>query len=343
MKIASSASNAARSDRLRQRRTERSQENIRRVTTQARAPATPARRPVILRSGAIHSPALQRPRTRVRRKIFFNLSASGVELGLPSIPVVHPSWRMLSGFLTFALTILLVFLSSSSMFQVNQVTIEGLQRLSVEKVQTIMDIADTMVFAIDPAQVIQRVHDNFPELADIQLIVGLPNSVTLTVRERQPVIAWKYGETTLWIDPEGAVFLPSDETSQLVTVLSEEAPPMILFGTQPTSGQLPPSVLLDSNSTFNPDFRRVDPDILASISTLYVQMPADATLAYNAQEGFGWQDSRGWKVFFGKKFENLELKLAAYAQIVTQLERLGIQPVMISIARLEAPFYRVEQ
>lgn len=339
----------SRSEQVRQRRNAPAPEAPRRAPAvkPIKKPATNAApsRPVFVRS-PYGSPSLTRPQSKVKRKYFFSL-AQGTELSLPAIPVIRPGWRSLSGLLTLGLAILLVFISSSDMFEVNQVEIQGLQRLNPAEVQAVMGLQGSPIFAVDPAVAVNKVRDNFPELADIRLMVGLPNSVTLTARERQPVIAWHYGDITLWIDPEGAVFLPRGEAGLLLDVLADDAPPMVQIATPDSAGEAPltplDNLFTPKSSAYNPEYRRVDPDILASIATLFGQMPPDATLAYHSQEGFGWQDNRGWKVYFGRKFDQLDLKIRAYQMIVDELEARGIRPVMISVAHLEAPFYRVEQ
>ena len=56
--------------------------------------------------------------------------------------------------------------------------------------------------------------------------------------------------------------------------------------------------------------------------------------------GIGWQDPRGWQVFFGQHTVDIPMKIKVYEAIVATLTLQGIQPEMINVAYLEAPFYK---
>ncbi len=65
-------------------------------------------------------------------------------------------------------------------------------------------------------------------------------------------------------------------------------------------------------------------------------------LLYNPEYGLGWQDPHGWKVYFGTNIEDIDQKLAQYSVIIEALAARNIQPVLISLEFLHAPFYRLE-
>jgi hypothetical protein len=56
----------------------------------------------------------------------------------------------------------------------------------------------------------------------------------------------------------------------------------------------------------------------------------------------GWKDGRGWDVYFGEP-QDMDMKLVVYQATVRRLESEGIQPVLISVEQVHAPYYRMER
>ncbi len=44
--------------------------------------------------------------------------------------------------------------------------------------------------------------------------------------------------------------------------------------------------------------------------------------------GFGWNDPRGWRVYFGTSASDVELKMRVYESMVNSLTQRGIRPVI---------------
>jgi hypothetical protein len=75
---------------------------------------------------------------------------------------------------------------------------------------------------------------------------------------------------------------------------------------------------------------------------MMTHLPADTLLIYDPRHGFGWQDEKGWNVFFGKKIENMEMKKRVYNHIKAHLKKQGVRPALISVEYVDAPFYSME-
>ena len=82
--------------------------------------------------------------------------------------------------------------------------------------------------------------------------------------------------------------------------------------------------------------------IINAIGILKAQMPENSNLVYGTLNGLGWNDSRGWKVFFGVNLDDMQEKLIMYQAIVDQLTQKEIKPSVISVENIHAPFYRLE-
>ena len=73
------------------------------------------------------------------------------------------------------------------------------------------------------------------------------------------------------------------------------------------------------------------------------KMPADTVLVYDSEHGLGWNDPNGWEVFFGDEDQEMDMKLLVYQALVEHLQSEGIQPAMISVEYVHAPYYRMER
>ena len=86
----------------------------------------------------------------------------------------------------------------------------------------------------------------------------------------------------------------------------------------------------------------VDPQFVASVLKLRTYIPAGAALLYDPENGLGWTDAQGWQVYLGTDVSQIDVKLVEYQKIVTALLEQNLQPVLISVEYIHAPYYRLE-
>ena len=267
---------------------------------------------------------------------------TGVEIRLPSLPVWHLSWKILSFSLAAGLAILLYTLLTHPLFQVQAVEVEGLLRLTPEEVSHSLDIANQPVFRLDPMQMKAALEEDYPELRDISILIGLPAQVVIQVTERVPLIAWNQGEQTTWVDGEGYAFSPRGEAGNLVVVNASGTPPVPepLQALPEESTEVLPETLAE-----NAPEERVfmTPEFVNAVLLMRAQAPEKVDLAFDPVHGFGWQDARGWQVFFGLDVSQMDTKLRVYKSIVKKVKAEGITPALISIEHVHAPYYRMER
>jgi len=360
MKLTSSSgksSNRQRAEETRQRRTATTprSDSTRKATTgrATRNVVVPNRRPervtpgVIVRGMGLGTPVVQKARNKARRQFYYSLGNTGAEVRLPSVPLVKPGWRILSGLLVLVLMVGIWFAYNNPMFQVSTLEITGIERLSNKDILQVVDVANRPIFTVNPGELKTALEAAFPELADVQVTVGMPAIVAITAVERQPAILWKFGEERYWIDGDGYIFEPRGEANTLISIEADTAPPVIT-----------PVVILDLNNAAatkekesgekTPEpvetlRRNLDPVVLKAALALSKVVPAGTSLTYSAKNGMGWADSRGWNVFVGVNLDQMDQKLKVYEAVVNKLTQDGITPVMISVENLHAPFYRLEQ
>jgi hypothetical protein len=72
-------------------------------------------------------------------------------------------------------------------------------------------------------------------------------------------------------------------------------------------------------------------------------VPPGVSIIYDSSFGFGWDDPRGWQVYFGTSGTDVELKMRVYESMVASLTERGIQPSLINVTYPTAPYYRLSE
>ncbi len=335
-----------RSEQVRQRRARRSQERVGRAAQRA---IFTSELPAVVVRGGIGTPLVQRSKNRPRRSFSIPLDMPGTEVRTPSLPIIRPGWRLLSGFLTITFGILIYMMLTAPMLGISAPQLNGIQRLTAEDFENVLHLSGMNVFFFDPQNTHALLEKSFPELGYIDVQVGLPNKVIITVIERQPVLAWEHGKVK-WIDAEGYIFPARGEPSnQLVYVVGDTTPPLIhennqqelnedVGGEQGDEQNTKGEKDLSQKADLHP---RMDPKLLQAILKLNSLIPG-VPLVYSGKDGLGWKDPAGWQVFIGTSLEQFDEKMRVYQAIVNRLNEQGIQPAMISVEHMHAPFYRME-
>jgi len=333
---------STRADRIRARREQQSTDRIKQRTGAKVRYA--AETPMTVRGG-LGTPVLRRTAAqKVRRKIAIPVNKLGAEVILPAIPVIKPGWRLLSAILTLGLFATGIFMYNAPEFHVHAVEINGLQRLTAEDIKIRLNIAEASVFTLNPQQVEQNLLAAYPELYDISVKVLMPARVIINMHERIPVVGWRANDNTLWCDEEGVLFPPRGKSEQVLTIRVDGDLPLLMPELNVTGDQgsgYSQSILMERSDPLA-DYRRIDPVILRAAVQLSRTLPADTEIVYSQENGLGWRDNGSWNVYVGRNLDNLDVKLKVYDAMVKNFEKQGIQPAMISIEFLNAPFYRLE-
>lgn len=340
---ASSSALNNRAEKIRQRRTDQTQQRIERVTVYSRS-ATRTNPPVTFRSNNIGQPVIQRTAKRQPRRIFFLNMGTNVELATPALPMIRPGWRILSGMLVIALVAMLLFALGSDTFKINTAQLKGFQRLNINDIEAVLKLQGKLIFTIEPKALVTELSKRFPELSNISVQIGLPAQVIIQASERNPILAWKQKDQLWWIDAQGFAFVARGDAAPTVIVESADAPPPYPAPTtKPSDGAM--SIATTPTAPMKNLFAgaRVELKTIAAALTLSPYLPEKSQLAYSTGHGLGWKDPRGWVVYFGSTLDDLDMKLAMYQAIVTQLTEKKIKPSLISIENLNAPYYRLER
>jgi cell division septal protein FtsQ len=341
---ASRTAEVNRAENIRQRKSKRSTDREVRASKQVRYAAET---PTVFVRGGFGTPVVRRTQSKVKRKLAIPMDRPGAEIQMPALPIVRPGWRILSFFLVVLCAGLLYLAYNSPELKVSTPQVDGINRLSPADIDTVAEVSGLPVFMVDPGAVKAALTEAFPELSEISVTLVLPAEVKINVIERQPMLAWSFNGQTIWVDNEGAIFPVHGESATSLLKIESEGPPPLAPDENLVSKTITAedgSVLyeVDDPSRVSLSHRAVDSELLKGILTLSAQLPENTTLAYSLSEGVGWNDWRGWRVYVGRELDNLNIKMAIYNTIVEQLNQQEIKPALVSVASVNAPYYRME-
>jgi hypothetical protein len=261
---------------------------------------------------------------------------------------LKPGWRLFSFILAVIFSYSIYTAWTSPLYKVETIKISGNQRFSVEQILADVHIQGMHIFAVKPEEIIKSIQSAFPEIRDVQVAITLPANVSINVSERQPILAWKTKEGLMWIDTEGYLIPARGSEEVDLTIQADDLPVYQLKNNIIDPGTT--KVIQDkriqkpllSSLAFFAIPKQVDGSLLSAILQLNAWMPNEKVLLHQKIRGLGWNDARGWPVFVGSKLERINDKMVMYQTIIRELDRQDINPTLVSVEFLHAPYYRVD-
>jgi len=311
-----------RAEEVRLRREKESTKRSQRAAKQARRTMPP----VTTRGRPTPTASRRRRAQNTRRRFQVALPIPSDEVRTLSIPRPRFGSRAISFILVAILGTALYLAYNLPYFRVLQAQITGNDMLSPQEINSAMGIVNQPIFTLKPAELETRLRLNFPELVSAQVEVGLPNLVSVRLVERHPVIRWEQGGGYTWIAEDGVAFRPRGDVPELIYVVAEGAPALNLRASDP----------------LNP-VPFISTEMVQALRGLGGHVPPGMVIIYNPSYGFGWNDPRGWRVYFGTSADDVELKMRVYEAMVNSLTQRGIRPAMINVTYPTAPYYRMSQ
>ena len=244
-----------------------------------------------------------------------------------SISRPHLGPRLLSFFAVAILGTALYFAFNLPQLRVTEAQVSGNRMLTPEEINSSLNIAGKPAFLLIPSALEKQLRLSYPELLSANVDVTLPNTVLVQITERQPVIRWQQGDGYTWVSEDGIAFRPHGEDASLISVVALSTPPTeVNVSTDP----LTPAPFISS-------------EMVQALKGLNGHVPQGVPILYEASSGFGWNDPRGWRVYFGTSARDVDLKMRVYESMVTSLTQRGIRPVLINVTYPAAPYYRMSE
>jgi hypothetical protein len=263
-----------------------------------------------------------KPAQRKAYALAFSLGRTKIHAPALNIPQLGSRW--VSAGLTLILGFILFTMWTASPFSVKGAEVIGNQRIGANEINAMLGLIGQPIFKAVPARIEANLHTAYSDLASIKVRVGFPNRIWIDVVERMPVLAWYQNGVVTWIDASGVAFTPRGEVPGLIQVSATGAP---------TQVSLDPALPIYAQ-------KFIPPDIVQAMTVLALDVPAGMPMTFDPVYGMGWEDPRGWSVYFGQDAKDIAMKKNVYQAIVDSLILQGVQPSLISVEYLNAPFYK---
>lgn len=223
------------------------------------------------------------------------------------------SWRVFSGLIVASLLLVLSLFFSSDAFYIHSVAVGGLRYLTESEIFALSGIADLHIFWVDPVEVRTRLLQS-PTIADATVNVGWGSPmVQIIVQEREPALVWEQAGIATWVDVNGRVMRQREDRPDLIRVTNDD--PMADVPNQ-----------------------RINTDIIAGALQLHSLLPNVSALRYNHEHGLGYNDERGWQVWFGTG-TGMPEKILIYNAIVAEFQQQGFTPTAVYVIDPDHPYY----
>ncbi|MEO8354664.1 MAG: FtsQ-type POTRA domain-containing protein [Chloroflexota bacterium] len=269
----------------------------------------------------------RKPARNTRRRFQIALPIARDDMRPLSVPRPRFGMRALSFTIVALLATALYLAYNLPQFRATQAQVTGNRLISPLEVNSVMNVAGQPIFLLKPEDLETRLRLNFPELVAVKVTISLPNLISVALSERKPVVRWQQGDGYTWIGDDGVAFRPRADIAELISVVAVSGPPV-----EETV----------STDPFSPA-PFISPELIRTLQGLAGHVPPGMSILYDANFGFGWDDPRGWRVYFGTSSSDVELKMRVYESMVNSLTQRGIRPALINVRYPTAPYYRMGQ
>jgi cell division septal protein FtsQ len=223
--------------------------------------------------------------------------------------------------------------ASSDRFQVQSIHVQGNVLLSQAEIERTAAVRGTNVFWVDRDEVADRVR-SLPLVERADVTPTLPDTVDVTVVERQPAAFWVSGDQSYLVDREGVILKPVDDAAQQARACAG----------QPCDPRLAamPLVAQPDGQPLNPG-DRVDARALEGAARLEDLLPSVGVLPlgfeWSAQQGLEVPTRDGWRVRFNTDGD-IEQQMRSLLTIREYLASTRTSATVIDVRFGDRPYYR---
>jgi cell division protein FtsQ len=223
--------------------------------------------------------------------------------------------------------------ASSDRFQVHSVRVQGNVLLSRAEVENVVAVTGANVFWIDRGQVAARL-SALPLVQRAEVNLALPDTVEVTIVERQPAAFWVSGGASYLADREGVILKAVDpDTQQARACAGQPCDPQL--AQMPTVAQLDGQPLIAGG--------RVDAGALAASARLTTLLPSAGVqplaFEWSPDAGLEVPTRDGWRARFDEQ-GSVEQQVAALRSIRDELVRTKTTATLIDVRFGDRPYVR---
>lgn len=224
---------------------------------------------------------------------------------------------------------------SNGRFFVSQLPVQGTFAYSPQEIADASGLGGQHIFAIDLAEAARNV-SALPGVISANVTMRWPDVVEIEVIEREAVMMWEESGVTYWVTENGGL-LPAGQNPIDVPRIVAEVPIVSTDTTLATS-----RVIEDDSAAAQTYLNHVPPELLVGADQLRAilaqQGDLDIDFYYSPVGGLSFDDSRGWRAYFGEG-DDMGQKMDVYEAIVSQLGSKGVTPEYVSVSSLGKPYF----
>ena len=150
---------------------------------------------------------------------------------------------------------------------------------------------------------------------------ALPNRLDVYFEQRVAAVEWNFGGSRFWIDEEGFVFNENLSASPEIIVYANSFP----------------GAMNRNDRTVPKKFRK---EIVDSARRIFAVKPAESRLNFTYDNGYGWDSGKGYMLWIGVNDSGLNEKMAMANGLDRYFKANEIEPEMLSLEFINAPYYR---
>ncbi|MCO5188417.1 MAG: FtsQ-type POTRA domain-containing protein [Anaerolineae bacterium] len=234
----------------------------------------------------------------------------------------------------------LYLIGDNPRYYLTNISVQGATALSAEDVTAISALGGQHIFAVRPDEAAAKI-GQLPGVVMARVETHWPDETHIVVEEDTPVIAWTENGNTYWVNNRGE-YIPAATIGTPPINIVAELPPVAVVDDVETAVTDTDAVEEESAESVSVPIatflRFVAPELMVGAQQLHDLRPDIEQFNYSLTGGLGFQDERGWYVYFGSGADMAQ-KDALHEAIVADLRNKSITPTYISVSDLAKPYY----
>lgn len=236
----------------------------------------------------------------------------------------HP--RAVSGALVVAVALVGIWIGFDESFYVSVPSLTGHRRVPAVEIVSGSGMAGLHALWVNSSEIEAALLRALPSLSAARVSCALPATCTIAVTEREPFLAWRWGQAEVWVDRGGVAFAAPGGPAPLplAEVAGQAAPQRLVVESIDAPGLAPG--------------QQVDPQAMSTMVAAAAALPDVRAYRYSAARGLEFDDPNGFPVYLGVG-SNVSDRAAVWRALREDLAARGITPTYIDVRFPLAPYY----
>ncbi len=234
--------------------------------------------------------------------------------------------RAVSGALVVSIALVGMWVGFDESFYVSAPSVAGHQRVTAAEIVSGSGMAGLHALWANPSAIEAAMLQSLPSLRAARVSCVLPANCAIAVTEREPFLAWRWGQAEVWVDRSGTAFAAPgvSATLPLSGTVGQTAPQRLVVASIDAPGLAPG--------------QRVDPQAMSTMVAATDALPDVRVYRYSLARGLEFDDPNGFPVYLGVG-SNVGDRAAVWRALREDLAARGITPTYIDVRFPLAPYY----